>query len=322
MVLTAAAFPLCGLAPSYPWLLAARALQGVGAGLIYGTAPALITLAVEREQRGPGIGILNLSGGAALAIAPAIAGVLIERYGWRSVFLFRAPLALALLAFTLSKVAAAARPGRRAAASGAIPPLSMPILAADAAAFLANAAFFVLYLLGPYYLVDVLGVSATGAGLLFMLIPLGTTVGGLAGGFSVRRMPPGILVVVGLVLQALGLVLLGAAGGPPSISRTAIGFAVAGLGLGAFQVTNMATVMALVPDATQGFGGGMISAMRTVGIIAAAFAAPRLFESRRSVSDPGRALGDVFIAATLVTLAALGLFSLAAWRRRRRPRSA
>jgi len=34
-----------GMAPSFGWLLAARAAQGVSAGLIYGTAPGIVTLA-------------------------------------------------------------------------------------------------------------------------------------------------------------------------------------------------------------------------------------------------------------------------------------
>ena len=40
----AIAFPLCGFAPDYGWLLAARVVQGAGTGMVYGTAPALVTL--------------------------------------------------------------------------------------------------------------------------------------------------------------------------------------------------------------------------------------------------------------------------------------
>src|SRR5215470_828132 len=39
---SALAFPLCGLAPDFTAFLAARAVQGVGAGLVFGTAPALV----------------------------------------------------------------------------------------------------------------------------------------------------------------------------------------------------------------------------------------------------------------------------------------
>src|ERR1700739_226827 len=90
----AVAFPLCGFAPDYGWLLAARVVQGAGTGMVYGTAPALVTLSLTATQRGPGLGVLNFAAGVGLAGAPLIAGVLVDAFGWRSVFLFRVPLAV------------------------------------------------------------------------------------------------------------------------------------------------------------------------------------------------------------------------------------
>ena len=49
-VLTTAGLLLAGLAPSLGWLLAGRVVQGFGSGLIYGTAPGLVTL-VRRDGR-------------------------------------------------------------------------------------------------------------------------------------------------------------------------------------------------------------------------------------------------------------------------------
>src|SRR5262249_33716201 len=92
----AAAFPLCGLAPDYGWLLAARVVQGAGTGMVYGTAPALVTLGLPSDRRGLGLGVYNFAAGAGLALAPLIAGVLVDAFGWRSVFLFRVPIALAV----------------------------------------------------------------------------------------------------------------------------------------------------------------------------------------------------------------------------------
>ena len=47
---SALAFPLCGLAPDFTSLLVARAVQGVGAGLVFGTAPALVALALADRK--------------------------------------------------------------------------------------------------------------------------------------------------------------------------------------------------------------------------------------------------------------------------------
>ena len=61
----AVAFPLCGFASDYGWLLAARVVQGAGTGLVYGTAPALVTLGLVPSRRGVGLGVLNFAAGVA-----------------------------------------------------------------------------------------------------------------------------------------------------------------------------------------------------------------------------------------------------------------
>src|SRR5206468_4939540 len=154
------AFPLCGLAPTYDWLLLARLVQGAGAGLVFGTSPALITLAVAPEARGPGIGALGLAAGVGAAIGPLIGGVLMERWAWPSVFLFRVPLALGVLVIALARLR---QPGRRSATARRawrLPRLSGALIGADLMAVAANAAFIVLYILGPLYLDQVLGCPA------------------------------------------------------------------------------------------------------------------------------------------------------------------
>ncbi len=322
-LLCVAAFPLNGLAPSFGWLILGRVVQGAGAGLVFGTTPALITLGVRQELRGLGLAFLSGAAGVALAVAPVVAGLLISISNWRSVFLFRVPIALGLLGLALTYLPGTPRhmPDARARL---VPPLSIALLAYDVATLLANAAFIVLYVLGPLYLADVLACSTTATGVLFMLVPLGTVLGGLVSGSSIRRLNPSVPVLVGLALEALGLALLGGVGAPPSRVQTALGFVVAGFGVGAFQVPTIATVMGLVPDKIQGFGGGMISTMRTLGIVLGATLAPWLLESRETIHRAtgaisrgdtpypvsavfATAFGEVLLGATLVTLAALGL---------------
>jgi MFS family permease len=334
IMLTAVALPLCALAPSYAGLLAARIVQGIGAGLVFGTSPALITLGVSARYRARGLGLLNLAAGLALAVAPAVAGVAIDLAGWRSVFWFRVPISLGLIPLALScrSTHSTSPPIPLPAPSPLIPPLSVTLLVSDLANFLANSAFIVLYVLGPLFLSDALGVSATRSGLLFMLVPLGTAVGGLVSGLFIGRVSPWLLTLFGLGLETAGLSLLSGTSAAGSESRTAFAFGLAGLGIGAFQVPNMAIVMTRVPSRSQGFGGGMISTMRTLGIVGGAIVSPRLFESRLALhwglldaSGPtarsasvAAAFADVLWDATAVAVLALGLASILAIRRRRR----
>src|SRR4029450_13692462 len=98
---------LCGFAflgyaaaHSYAVVLMLRVLQGLGGGLVYGTAPALVTLSLPRERHGRGLGVMSLGLGVGRGIGPMLGGVLLDAFGWSSTFLFRAPLFLgaALLA--------------------------------------------------------------------------------------------------------------------------------------------------------------------------------------------------------------------------------
>lgn len=328
------AFPLCGLAPTYSFLMGARILQGIGAGLLFGSSPALIMLAMPPRQAALGLGVLNLGAGVGLAVAPLLAGVLIDLFGWPSVFLFRVPLAVALAVWSF------AWPGGHGRmldpAANVHPPARVPApaLIGNGLAFLANAAFFVIYMLGPYYLVQVLGYSATLAGFIFMLVPLATALAGPASGSLSRRVSLNHLVALGLAIEVAGLFLIGSLRERSSLAGTAVAFVAAGFGIGAFQVPNMAIVMTALPDRHQGFAGGMISAMRTLGIIFAAIFGPWLFEARQriylSAGVPGgeastpfvRAFKDAFFTCAVIGGLALLLSSTVYLRRRREDRQA
>ena len=83
----------CALAPSLPLLLAARALQGIGAALLLPNSLALLNAAFTGEQRGRAVGIWAAAGAAAAAIAPLIGGWLVDYAGWPSIFFINLPLA-------------------------------------------------------------------------------------------------------------------------------------------------------------------------------------------------------------------------------------
>src|SRR5438132_560844 len=72
LIVTAAALALGGLAPTFDLLLGARVLQGVGGGLVYGTAPGLVTLTAPPGQRGRALGFLNAGMGVGFTVAPPI----------------------------------------------------------------------------------------------------------------------------------------------------------------------------------------------------------------------------------------------------------
>ncbi|HJU19901.1 MAG TPA: MFS transporter [Stellaceae bacterium] len=102
-----AAFLLCAAAPSYPFLLFFRFLQGIGAGLVISVAPALVTGFFPEERRSRALGVFTMMFALGSALGPLLGGALVHAWGWPAVFWFRAPIAFLALFFPDGRPAAA-----------------------------------------------------------------------------------------------------------------------------------------------------------------------------------------------------------------------
>ncbi|XEC95200.1 MFS transporter [Paenibacillus tarimensis] len=90
---------MCFAAVSFPQLLASRVVQGVGAAGITAPLMALAASIFKQQERGRAMGIVGLIGPLGGIAGPALGGLLIELWGWRSVFLINVPVGL--LCFTM-----------------------------------------------------------------------------------------------------------------------------------------------------------------------------------------------------------------------------
>ena len=98
MVVFTASSALCGAAPGIETLVAARAIQGLGAAVLFATALALISEATPtQEQRAKALGIFGAAIGGAFAIGPFVGGSLTEWFGWRAIFWINIPIGLLTL---------------------------------------------------------------------------------------------------------------------------------------------------------------------------------------------------------------------------------
>ena len=315
VALTAVAFLAGALAPSFGWLLAARVLQGVAGGLVYGTAPGIVTLAVTPERRGRALGSLNASMALALTIGPLTAGALVDLFGWRAVFVGRLPLALALFAATLavSTVRSESRARRLVGLADIRRP---PVPLACVLAFLAQGAIFAIWLLAPFYLIERRALGATLGGAVFTLAPLATTLAAPLAGRAADRLGPWAPLVGGLALETVGLGVLAFIDTGTSLILVATALFAAGFGVGLFQVPVMALVMGAFPSALQGAAGGLTFLSRTLGLVSGVAVLAAVFAARRPVVGFDGAFGDAFLVATgIVALGAV----LAATRLRAAP---
>ena len=96
----------CGLAPSLAVLNAARGVQGVAAAIVNVTSLALVSAAFpDPKQKAWAIGIWTAVASTALAIGPTLGGLLVQRAGWRIIFLVNVPVGVAVVALTWRFVA-------------------------------------------------------------------------------------------------------------------------------------------------------------------------------------------------------------------------
>lgn len=90
---------LCALAPSVGLLVAARALQGVGAAMMVPASLSVLLLDTPAEKRVMSISLLSAASAVAAAVGPSLGGLLVEVFSWHAVFLINIPLGLVLIFF-------------------------------------------------------------------------------------------------------------------------------------------------------------------------------------------------------------------------------
>ncbi|PYL62191.1 MAG: MFS transporter [Verrucomicrobia bacterium] len=104
IALFAFASAACGLAVNIHQLIAARAVQGLGAALLVPGSLAIISSSFSEDQRGRAIGTWSGFSAITAAIGPVIGGWLIEHVSWRAVFFINIPLALLVIVISLWRV--------------------------------------------------------------------------------------------------------------------------------------------------------------------------------------------------------------------------
>src|SRR6266705_2791831 len=104
VALFACASAACGFAGDIRQLIAARALQGLGAALLVPGSLAIISSSFSENERGRAIGTWSGFSAITAGIGPVMGGWLIEHVSWRAVFFINLPIALLVILISLRHV--------------------------------------------------------------------------------------------------------------------------------------------------------------------------------------------------------------------------
>lgn len=111
----------CGLATNAEVLVAARALQGLGAAAMFATTLPLLGAAYQGRDRSVALGVWGAVSGAAAAMGPIVGGLLTEGPGWRWIFFVNLPVSVVSMWLTLRVVPESkGRAGRRVDWAGTV----------------------------------------------------------------------------------------------------------------------------------------------------------------------------------------------------------
>ena len=113
LLLFAAASAACALAPSVAFLVAARAVQGVGAAMVIPLSLTILTSAFPAERRGAIVGIMGGLGGLAVAGGPLVGGAVTQGLDWHWIFWINVPIGVAAAALATWRLTESRGPAAR-----------------------------------------------------------------------------------------------------------------------------------------------------------------------------------------------------------------
>ncbi|MBA0162456.1 MFS transporter [Pectobacterium versatile] len=260
---------LCAIAPQLWQLIAARALQGIGAAFLMTLGMALLRQTAGEKHVGRAMGIVGTVSALGTALGPSVGGFLLAIAGWRSLFWIQIPLVTIVLfmAFTLLP---ATPLKEKASLSGGLSLRNttlLPNLTINAAV---TAVIMTTLIVGPYYLGLGLGLKETLVGLVMAIGPAVATFSGIPSGRLVdtwgfrRALTAGLsLVVTGTFMLAILPNLLGVTGYILAIIVLTPGYQL-------FQAANNTATLAEVPGNQRGTVSGLLNLSRNIGLIAGA----------------------------------------------------
>jgi len=216
-------------APGHGWLVAARIIEGLGAGILISGTFAIVRDAVPANVLGRAFGLYGVIGGAALLLIPLVSGSLIHFGSWRWVLVLNAVLSLVALLLT-PRFLPDGRPSKSSQPS--IPRIlrSENFLSATAIAGFMYLVFAMMWFTLTFYLHTVHGLNPLEIGLAFASYGIFRTSVSVFAGTLADRIGVRSPLLIGWSLLFLAMVAFSFAANANHLAATIVILAVVGIG--------------------------------------------------------------------------------------------
>ncbi|MFZ1753840.1 MAG: MFS transporter [Caldilineaceae bacterium] len=254
-----------------PILIFFRLLQALSGAMVFPNGVALLREVIPTERRGRVSGTVGSAASFAAALGPVIGGLLVQAFGWQSVFWTNVPFIAGALALGYIAIPSPQphtvhiQEGKTNRLRGNILDLRT-FVAANAAVACSNLAMYVTLLAVPVLLTRKLNWSPSWVGFILAALSVMSLVCAPIGGRWADRMGRRRPVVLGLGVLIIGCVLLGIAQAR-MLSMLIGGLMLMGAGLGIAGAGMQTAAIEAVSKRTAGIAAGLFSTSRYCGSI-------------------------------------------------------
>ena len=257
---------LCALASDLWLLIAARALQGVGAAFMMTLSVALVRETIGDGEIGRIMGLLGTMSAVGTALGPPLGGALIATTDWRSIFVVLVCFGVLAAGMTLRSLPHGGEV-KNSPVIGLTALRKSGLFANMITNSLVAAVMMATLVVGPFYLSLSLGLHETLIGLIMSVGPIISICSGVPSGRLVDAWGTRRVLSIGLVALAIGAFALSVLPEYWGIAGYCIAITVLTPGYQMFQAANNTAVMSEVPKKQRGTISGLLSLSRNIGLI-------------------------------------------------------
>ncbi|QGG11242.1 MFS transporter [Enterobacter cancerogenus] len=298
-----AASAAAGLASTLDSLIAWRVIQGLGGGLLIPVGQALAWQQFKPHERARLSSAVMLVALLAPACSPALGGMLVQTLGWR--WIFFATLPVAALAFVLAGLWLRNEKPQQTLTRRLLhlPLLKDPLLRFSMLVYLCVPGTFIgVNVMGMFYLQSIARLTPAETGALMLPWSLASFMAITATGRYFNRTGPRPLIVLGCLLQAIGMGLLIGIGPDTPFTLPVLAFTLMGAGGSLCSSTAQSSAFLTIPHDAMPDASALWNLNRQLSFFLGALVLAALLSLAQRYLPPLTAWHGIFLFAAGVTL--------------------